>query len=106
MSAAATHSSMPGVVNFAKDPFSVEIREVPVPAIGASDVLLRVGAVSVCGSDVHQWRGSPSWAGEYPCILGDEFFWTGAAAGGGVKGVCGGGRGGRGTGGGVDENLP
>lgn len=86
MSATATHSSMPGVVNFAKDPFSVELREVPVPAIGASDVLLRVGAVSVCGSDVHQWRGSHSWPVNYPCILGHEFSGTVAAAGTDVKG--------------------
>ena len=74
------------MVNFAKDPFSVELREVPVPAIGASDVLLRVGAVSVCGSDVHQWRGSHSWPVNYPCILGHEFSGTVAAAGADVKG--------------------
>ena len=86
MSASATPRSMPGVVNFAKDPFSVELREVAVPSIGNSDVLLRVGAVSVCGSDVHQWRGSHSWPVNYPCILGHEFSGTVAATGADVKG--------------------
>jgi L-iditol 2-dehydrogenase len=86
MSAGAIHSNMPGVVNFGKDPFSVELREVPVPEIGAADILLRVGAVSVCGSDVHQWRGSHSWPVNYPCILGHEFSGTVAAVGADVKG--------------------
>jgi hypothetical protein len=31
---------MPGVVNYASPPGSVEIRELPVPQIGADDVLL------------------------------------------------------------------
>ena len=67
---------IPALVNYSREPLSVEIREVPVPEIGASDVLLRVGAVSVCGSDLHQWRGSHSWPVNYPCILGHEFSGT------------------------------
>lgn len=74
-------SMMPGLVNYAREPFSVELREVPVPEIGEGDVLLRVGAVSVCGSDLHQWRGSHSWPVNYPCILGHEFCGTVAKAG-------------------------
>jgi len=73
--------TMPGLVNFSREPFSVELREVPVPEIGERDVLLRVGAVSVCGSDLHQWRGSHSWPVNYPCVLGHEFAGTVAAAG-------------------------
>ena len=69
-------SSMPALVNYSRDPQSVELREVPVPEIGPQDVLLRVGAVSVCGSDLHQWRGSHSWQVNYPCILGHEFAGT------------------------------
>jgi len=68
-------------VNYARAPLSVEVREVPVPEIGEGDVLLRVGAVSVCGSDLHQWRGSHSWNVNYPCILGHEFSGTIAKAG-------------------------
>ena len=46
-------ASMTGLVNYAKDPYSVELREVPVPDIGEEDVLLAVQAVGVCGTDVH-----------------------------------------------------
>jgi alcohol dehydrogenase/L-iditol 2-dehydrogenase len=67
---------MPGLVNYARAPLSVELREVSVPEIGEHDVLLRVGAVSVCGSDLHQWRGSHGWHVNYPCILGHEFSGT------------------------------
>ncbi|MBV8071536.1 MAG: zinc-binding dehydrogenase [Acidobacteriaceae bacterium] len=75
------NSTMPGVVNFSPEPFSVELRDVPVPDIGESDVLLRVGAVSICGSDLHQWAGSHAWPVNYPCILGHEFAGTVARAG-------------------------
>ncbi len=79
-------STMPALVNYAPEPFSVELREVKVPEIGEHDVLLRVGAVSICGSDLHQWRGSHSWQVNYPCILGHEFAGTIAARGSGVRG--------------------
>jgi alcohol dehydrogenase/L-iditol 2-dehydrogenase len=72
---------MTALVNYAREPLSVELREAPVPEIGERDVLLRVGAVSVCGSDLHQWRGSHGWAVNYPCILGHEFAGTIARAG-------------------------
>lgn len=78
-------STMPAVVNFARDPFSVEVREVPVPDFGERDVLLRVGAVSICGSELHQWRGTHSWQVNYPCILGHEFAGTIEKVGPGVK---------------------
>ncbi len=77
-------STMPALVNFAREPLSVELREVSVPLIGEKDVLLRVGAASVCGSDIHQWRGSHSWTVNYPCILGHEFAGTVAQAGSAV----------------------
>ena len=76
---------MPALVNYARDPLSVEVRELPVPEIGDEDVLLRVGAVSICGSDLHQWRGYHSWKVNYPCVLGHEFAGTIAAAGARVK---------------------
>ncbi len=73
--------TMPALVNYAREPYSVDLRDVPVPEIGDSDVLLRVGAVSVCGSDLHQWNGSASWNVNYPCILGHEFSGTVAETG-------------------------
>ena len=78
-------STMPGLVNYSREPLSVELRDVRVPEFGDSDVLLRVGAVSVCGSDLHQWRGAHSWHVNYPCILGHEFAGTVAQAGSSVK---------------------
>ncbi len=72
---------MPALVNYASAPLSVELRETEIPQIGSRDVLLKVGAVSVCGSDLHQWRGSHSWPVNYPCILGHEFGGTVAACG-------------------------
>ncbi len=65
--------SMQALVNFASEPGSVEIRELPTPEIGAEDVLLEVKAVGVCGSDIHMFHGTPSWAIKYPIVLGHEF---------------------------------
>ncbi len=72
---------MTALVNYAPEPYSVALREVPVPEIGDREVLLRVAAVSICGSDLHQWRGSVSWPVSYPCILGHEFAGTVARTG-------------------------
>ena len=63
-------SRMQAVVQYAVTPMAVELREVPVPEIDPSDVLLKVGAVSVCGSDVHQAYGTHSWAVNIPVTLG------------------------------------
>ncbi len=78
-------TQMPALVNYSREPLSVEIRDAAIPEIGPHDVLLKVGAVSVCGSDLHQWRGSHSWPVNYPCILGHEFGGTIAALGSGVS---------------------
>src|SRR3954471_9091199 len=65
--------TMTGVVNFAAEPHSVEMRDLPIPEIGADDVLLQVAAVGVCGSDLHQYSGKQSWKVNYPVVLGHEF---------------------------------
>src|SRR4051812_17564238 len=75
------------VVQYALEPLSVELREIPVPEIGEHDVLLQVGAVSVCGSDVHQFHATHSWAVNVPVVLGHEFCGTVAQAGRLVRGV-------------------
>jgi len=62
-----------GVVNYAIEKHSVELREIPRPEIGADDILLEVGAVGVCGSDLHQWTSDHSWPVNYPVVLGHEF---------------------------------
>jgi L-iditol 2-dehydrogenase len=74
------------VVQYALEPLAVELREVAIPEIGDDDVLLRVGAVSVCGSDVHQCYNTHSWPVNLPVILGHEFAGTVAKTGRAVKG--------------------
>ncbi len=64
----------------------VELRDVPVPTIGDDDVLLRVGAVSVCGSEIHQVHCTHTWPVTVPVVLGHEFGGTVAAAGRTVRG--------------------
>lgn len=61
------------VVNYAPEPGSVEIRELPTPDFGEQDVLLEVANVGVCGSDLHQWTADHSWPVNYPVVLGHEF---------------------------------
>jgi alcohol dehydrogenase/L-iditol 2-dehydrogenase len=48
--------------------------------------LLQVGAVSVCGSDVHQAHKTHSWPVNVPVVLGHEFGGTVARLGPGVRG--------------------
>jgi alcohol dehydrogenase/L-iditol 2-dehydrogenase len=78
-------SLMTGVVQYDLKPHSVELRELPVPEIGEEEVLLQVGAVSVCGSDVHQYHGSQSWPVAVPVVLGHEFGGAVAKVGKRVK---------------------
>ena len=73
------------VVQYALKPLAVELREVAVPEIGDDDVLLKVGAVSVCGSDVHQAHNTQSWTVNVPVILGHEFCGTVAKLGRSVR---------------------
>ena len=73
------------VVNFAPEKYSVELREIEKPTIGPDDVLLQVGAVGVCGSDLHQWTSDHSWPVNYPVVLGHEFAGVIAELGSNVK---------------------
>jgi L-iditol 2-dehydrogenase len=68
--------SQTAVVNYERRKGCVELREIPEPEIGAEDVLLEVGAVGVCGSDLHQWTCDHSWPVNYPVVLGHEFGGT------------------------------
>ena len=40
------------------DYLNLEFTDMPVPDIGPTDVLVRVRACGICGSDVHGWDGS------------------------------------------------
>jgi threonine 3-dehydrogenase len=52
----------------------VEIREVPVPDIGDRDVLVRVKAAAICGSDIHLYHSAPSLMAiaRPPFVMGHE----------------------------------
>ena len=62
-------------------PNRLEIREVPVPEPGPNEVLARVRAVSICGTDAHLIRGDyPGfWPPAFPFIPGHE--WAGEIVG-------------------------
>ncbi|HSR60045.1 MAG TPA: zinc-binding dehydrogenase [Robiginitalea sp.] len=76
---------MIGVVNYAPEKGSVELRELEIPSFGDDDVLLQVENVGVCGSDLHQWTADHSWPVNYPVVLGHEFGGVIAKRGKSVK---------------------
>ena len=73
----------------------IEVREVPQPRVGACDVLLRIAAVGICGTDAHIFSGHANYntdsAGKniplsaQPQILGHEISGQVAEVGGEVR---------------------
>jgi L-iditol 2-dehydrogenase len=74
------------IVNYSPEPYSVELREIPIATIAPDQVLLEVQSVGVCGSDLHMWTAQQSWAVNYPVVLGHEFSGTICQVGCDVKG--------------------
>ncbi|HYF80676.1 MAG TPA: alcohol dehydrogenase catalytic domain-containing protein [Symbiobacteriaceae bacterium] len=67
------------------EPGRLELRTVPDPRAGAGEIVLRVDACGICGSDLHTWR-----TGEYVSpgqIMGHEFVGRVVEVGTGVEGV-------------------
>jgi threonine 3-dehydrogenase len=67
----------------------LELVERPIPVPGAGEVLLRVEAASICGTDLHIYRWD-EWAAENvvpPRVLGHEIAGTVVAVGSGVTRV-------------------
>jgi L-iditol 2-dehydrogenase len=65
----------------------LEMAEVPTPAAGAGEVLIRVGACGICGSDVHGYDGS-SGRRIPPIVMGHEAAGRIASVGAGVTGLA------------------
>lgn len=63
----------------------LEIVEMPMPVVGPGDILVRVEACGICGSDVHGYDGS-SGRRIPPIVMGHEAAGTVAAIGEGVEG--------------------
>ena len=59
----------------APGPQATEIRSIPVPKPGQAEVLVRVLATAVCGSDKHIYQWDPSMSGmvQPPRVYGHEF---------------------------------
>lgn len=68
-------------------PGTFEIREVPVPVLGAGEVLCKIRAVAICGSDPEIIRGGlPGvWPPAYPFVAGHEWAGEVVAAGPGAE---------------------
>ena len=63
-------------------PGEIVVQEVEKPQPGAGEVLVRVMASGICGTDVHIFHGE--YMGDYPIIPGHEFSGTVEAIGAGV----------------------
>jgi len=69
-------------------PGAIELRRVPLPRTDIGEVLVRVGAAGICGSDVELLEGRrPSQLVRYPIVPGHEWAGTVEAVGAGVDGV-------------------
>jgi threonine dehydrogenase-like Zn-dependent dehydrogenase len=69
-------------------PGGAALREVPTPEPGPDDVLVRVGAAGICGSDVELLDGRrPAGYVRYPIIPGHEWSGTVAEVGAGVAAI-------------------
>jgi len=69
----------------------LEIADTPLPAVGSGEVLVRVEACGICGSDVHGYDGS-SGRRIPPIVMGHEAAGTVAAVGASVEGYAAGDR--------------
>ena len=65
----------------------IELQDIPVPEIGEREMLIRVRAASICGTDVRMFRnGSRNVSEANPLTLGHEFAGYIAKTGTSVKG--------------------
>jgi 2-desacetyl-2-hydroxyethyl bacteriochlorophyllide A dehydrogenase len=62
---------MKAIVKFAKGFGNLEIREIPRPVIKADEVLVRIEAAGICGSDLHHYETGENIT--IPVVLGHEF---------------------------------
>jgi threonine 3-dehydrogenase len=88
---------MKAVQKTAPRPDALAWSEVPVPRCGPDEVLLRVEAASLCGTDAHIYNWDPSIAGKIaaatdnlarPLTIGHEFCGEVVEVGSAVKGVA------------------
>jgi 2-desacetyl-2-hydroxyethyl bacteriochlorophyllide A dehydrogenase len=70
-----------------KEPGSVDVVDLPEPSPGADEVVIKVGACGICGTDVHIIDGEfPPTV--YPIVIGHEFGGEVTAVGEKVRGIA------------------
>jgi len=79
---------MRALVRFSPEPGGLRVQEMPDPRPARGQVVLRVAACGICGSDVHfrHQRAGAAW--RYPYVVGHEFAGTIAEIGDGVTGFA------------------
>src|SRR2546430_615192 len=82
-------STMKAAVKSKAAPKSTEIRTVPIPSVGPTEVLIRVKVASICGTDVHiyDWDAWAQARIKVPLIQGHEFSGYIEKVGSGVAGL-------------------
>jgi propanol-preferring alcohol dehydrogenase len=73
-------------VRLVKPGQALEMHEVPMPSVGAKDVLVRVKAAGICRSDVH-CRAGVSPVHPLPMTLGHEVAGVIKEVGAGVRNI-------------------
>ncbi|NLM27255.1 MAG: alcohol dehydrogenase catalytic domain-containing protein [Clostridiaceae bacterium] len=78
--------TMKAVVKYDNVANATELRDMPVPEIGPTDVLVRVAYIGICGTDPHMHQNLVSFEMNVPLIFGHEFAGTIEKVGSEVKG--------------------
>ena len=68
-----------------RSPRALRVEQVEPPALGPGEVLVRVAAAGICGTDYRIWTGER--AVQYPRVMGHEFVGKVIAVGAAVEGL-------------------
>lgn len=69
-------------------PNRMTLREVPTPAAGPGELVVRVKAAAICGTDIRIYRGKKTKGVRVPSIIGHEFSGEVVEVGEGVRGFA------------------
>ncbi|WP_420111812.1 zinc-binding dehydrogenase [Pseudactinotalea sp.] len=72
-----------------RSPGDLSIVEVPTPEIGDGEILVKVAATTLCGSDVRIYLGQKTGGVRWPAVIGHEFSGIVAAVGDGAPDLLG-----------------
>ena len=78
---------MKAIVKYELGPQGVQLMDMPKPVPGPGEILVKVLACGICGSDIHALHDSGDRKVNMPCILGHEF--TGEIESDGGGDLCG-----------------